>query len=318
MVDGDLRFQLMGGLGAWRIDPDGAATPLDLGGPQPRRLLAALLLSLGRPLSPDRLIELVWGEAPPASARGSLQAYISNLRRVLEPTRGPGQAPQVLVLRTGGYQLEVDASQVDTDAFECGVARGSAALAAGRPEAAIAPLAAALASAGPILPELGDVPFVRGAADRIEARRQTAFELLQTARVDAGALHDAIADLRGAVTADPRAERLWRLLALARYRSGDAAAAVATVHDARRALADATGLDLGPELRRLEADLLTQSPDLDRPPAPVRRPADGTAAPAPVHRPGSGRSGSGDRPRSCRRPAQRSFGQRTRHHHRQP
>lgn len=298
-MEPELRYRLLGGLAVGRVGADGQEVEADLGGPQPRRLLAALLLSLGQPISPDRLTHLVWGDEPPASARGSLQAYVSNLRRVLEPERRPGEASQRIVLRSGGYELLADRAELDVGGFERAADRGAAELAAGRPDAAAASLAEALAAWGPLLPELADVPFVRAEADRLEARRQTAFELLQTARVEIGAHHDAIADLMGAVTEHPRAERLWALLALARYRSGQPAAAIETVHQARRALRDTAGLDLGPELRRLEADLYAQAATLDATPTARVVPgpvvaADGTG-PAPV-RPAVRRP-------ACRRPA---------------
>lgn len=313
-MDATLHFQLMGGLAARRTAADGSATELDLGGPRPRRLLAALLLSLGQPLTVDRLIELVWDDEPPASARGSLQAYISNLRRQLEPSRLGGQAPQVLVLRPGGYQLLVDRSQLDTGAFEAAITSVDPAVAQADPSA----LAEVLDRWAPLLPELADAPFVRAAADRLDARRRTGFELLQSARLASGdhlAHLDAIADLRAAVIDDPRAERWWSLLALARYRSGDAAAAVATIHDARAALRAATGLDLGPELRQLEADLYAQSPTLDLAPAVTRSAAGpGTEARSSGTARRSSAAGA-ERPRGCRNGG-RVRTQRTRQHHR--
>ena len=261
-MESTVRFALLGGLSARRTERSGAEVEIDLGGPQQRRLLAALLLSLDRPLPPGRLIELVWALDPPASARGSLQAYISNLRRALQPGRRAGEPSQAIALRSGGYQLLVDRSQIDVGGFEAAVERGARELADRRPVAAVAVLADALASWAPLLPELADVPFVRAEADRLEAKRRSAFEQLQHARIDLGAHHDAIADLRRAVAEDPRDERLWGLLALARYRAGQPAAAVDTIASARTALRVA-GLELGPELRRLEADLYAQSPTLD-------------------------------------------------------
>ncbi|MCU1371947.1 MAG: embR 1 [Ilumatobacteraceae bacterium] len=256
----ELRFQLMGGLAAWRTAAAGPVE-LELGGPQPRRLLAALLLSLGQPLPPDRLIELVWGDGAPASARGSLQASISNLRRVLEPARPPARSPQVLVLRPGGYQLLVERSQVDVGRFEAEVTSAAADAAAGRPAAVVRRLEGAVDTGSVLLPELAEAAFVIAEAARLDARRATAFELLQTGRLALGRHHEAIADLRRRVALIPRAERLWALLAVARYRAGEPAEAIATIHAARSALADA-GLSLGPELRQLESDLFAQAPTL--------------------------------------------------------
>ena len=301
-MDGDLRFRLLGGLSARRVGSSGEVE-LDLGGPQPRRLLAALLLSLDQPLPPDRLIELVWGDAPPVSARGSLQAYVSNLRRALAPPGGDRRAP-VVALRPGGYQLLVERSQLDTGRFEAAVTEGSRAAAEGRSADAAQHLTTALATWAPLLPELADVPFVRCEAVRLDARRATAFELLQTARLATGDHHDAIADLRAAVAVDPRAERLWALLALARYRSGHPSGAIATVHAARTALREA-GLPLGPELRQLEADLFTQATELGAgvPSAQVAVTVVAEPVPAAHPVPAPSPDPSSARHRRCRRPA---------------
>lgn len=251
-----LRFQLLGGLRALRVT-GAVEAELDLGGPRPRRLLAALLLSAGRPLPLDRLVELVWGDDAPASARGSVQSYVSNLRRALGASSGRGGVGHPIVLRPGGYQLDVDRSRLDIGALEDVVAACRQGIAEGRPAAAIVELRRALEGWGALLPEMADLPFVRAEAARLDARRAEAFELLQTARLAVGEHHEAIADLRHGLELDPRAERLWALLALAQQRSGRPADAIATLHAAREALGEA-GLLPGPELRELEADLYAE------------------------------------------------------------
>ena len=58
---------------------------LQLGGPRQRALLAALLLHRGEVLNSDRLIDLIWGERPPATAAKTLQVYVSHLRTPSRP-----------------------------------------------------------------------------------------------------------------------------------------------------------------------------------------------------------------------------------------
>ena len=58
---------------------------IDLGTPRQRAVLAILLLNANHVVSLDRLIDELWGETPPGAATSSLQAYVSNLRRLLEP-----------------------------------------------------------------------------------------------------------------------------------------------------------------------------------------------------------------------------------------
>jgi DNA-binding SARP family transcriptional activator len=65
--------------------------PLVLGGAKQRALLAVLLLHAGQVVSADRLIDELWGEDPPQTARSVLQVYVANLRRILEPARTGGR-----------------------------------------------------------------------------------------------------------------------------------------------------------------------------------------------------------------------------------
>ncbi|MGZ4715352.1 MAG: AfsR/SARP family transcriptional regulator [Acidimicrobiales bacterium] len=100
--EGPLQFWLLGGLRATR---DGVA--LDLGRPKQRLVLTLLLLEAGRVLPAERLAQLLWGQDGPKE-RASLQAYLSNLRRILEPDRATTSASTVIVRRAPGYLLAVD------------------------------------------------------------------------------------------------------------------------------------------------------------------------------------------------------------------
>ena len=81
-------------------------------------VLAMLVAERGRVVSADRLIDQLWDGEPPASGAGSLQAYVSRLRRVLEPDRRPRGAATVLVSEGSGYALRLDPDAVDAWAFE--------------------------------------------------------------------------------------------------------------------------------------------------------------------------------------------------------
>jgi DNA-binding SARP family transcriptional activator len=85
----DNRYRLsFGYLGKLRAELDGGL--LDLGPRLQRQLLAILLIEAGRVVSVDRLVDLLWGDAAPSAAVASLQAYVSQLRRIFEPAR-PGR-----------------------------------------------------------------------------------------------------------------------------------------------------------------------------------------------------------------------------------
>src|SRR4051812_30828924 len=103
-------------LGTLEADVDGQS--VDLGGPRQRSVLALLLVARGEVVSVDRLIEDLWrGEAPPR-AMGALQAYVSNLRRALEPDRAPRAPAQHLVSAPPGYAVPCASDAVDAWHFE--------------------------------------------------------------------------------------------------------------------------------------------------------------------------------------------------------
>jgi DNA-binding SARP family transcriptional activator len=97
---------------------DAEGEPLDLGGPRQRAVLAMLFAAGGQIVSVERLVDGLWHGEAPARAVVSLQAYVSNLRRLLEPDR-PRRAPaRRLVTAAPGYALRLPAGTVDAGRFE--------------------------------------------------------------------------------------------------------------------------------------------------------------------------------------------------------
>lgn len=113
-----MEFRVLGSVEAWTH-----GVRVDLGGRQPRLVLAVLLLEPDRVVAVDRLIDLVWGQAPPRSARGTVQALVSRLRTAL---RRAG-APVELIGREPGYLLRVDPLAVDAHQFTALIAQARAA-----------------------------------------------------------------------------------------------------------------------------------------------------------------------------------------------
>src|SRR5688572_2584089 len=110
------RVMLMRVLGPFAVDVNGGAA--DLGGPRQRAVLALLLSAGGEVVSVDRMIDDLWrGEAPPR-AIASLQAYVSNLRRTLEPGRERRAPARVLISAPPGYAIRVPPDAVDAWRFE--------------------------------------------------------------------------------------------------------------------------------------------------------------------------------------------------------
>jgi DNA-binding SARP family transcriptional activator len=257
-LNSDLRFRLLGGLEATL-----GAARLDTGARKQRVVLAALLLAQGRTVMVTALTEAVWGARPPERADASLQSYVSTLRRMLEPERRPRAEPTVLVTHGAGYAIPVSRDQLDVTRFEDLVGEGRRLLAAQDLPAAAAKLRNALAMWAPLLPEFDGEDFAREEATRLASLNAVAVELSFQARLGLGEHQILLPDLEAATARDPLNEGLWGLLALARYRSGRQSDALAAVAECRRVLRDEIGVDPGPALRQLEADLLRQSPDLD-------------------------------------------------------
>ncbi len=246
---------------------------LDLGGPKQRAVLAALLVEANQVVSLDRLIDELWEDEPPPRATASLQAYISNLRRELEPDRVPRSPARVLVTRPPGYVLRVDRDDIDASRFQALHARGRGLLEGGKPAAALTALSDALSLwRGPALADLAAEPFAQVEATRLEELRLTAVESRLEAELACGRHAAVVPELESLVHTYRYRERLWELLMLALYRCGRQADALGGFQDARAILSEQLGIDPGPALQQLESDILRQSPSLDWHPPPAERP----------------------------------------------
>jgi DNA-binding SARP family transcriptional activator len=183
---------------------------LPLGGAKQRALLALLLLHRNEVVSTDRLIEGLWGEAPPATAAKVVQVYVSRLRKLLGPSAPDGGR---LVTRPPGYMLQLAPDELDLDRFEALVERAGRAMASGDAAAASAALGGALAMwRGPPLADLAFEPFAQAAAARLEEQRLAALESRIEADLALGRAPELIGELGALVGEHPLRERLRRSL----------------------------------------------------------------------------------------------------------
>ena len=260
---------------------------LDLGTPKQRALVAALALSAGRAVPVDTIVDLLWGDTPPAGVAGTLQAYVSGLRRVLEPDR-PSRAPAtVLVTVSPGYALRLAPGAVDAERFERVVdeehrrvqlvsGEGPPVLSADELGECVDRLDEALRLwRGTPYVELDDAPSAVAERTRLEELRLVALEDRAVAGLALGRHSTVAADLEVMTAAHPLRERLWGLRALALTRSGRQADALEVLREVREVLAGELGIEPGPELRELQTAVLRQDPSLEwvapphRPGAPV-------------------------------------------------
>jgi DNA-binding SARP family transcriptional activator len=262
-----------------------AGRPLALGRPKQRAVLAILLLNAGRAVSLDRLVDELWGQQAPPQALASVQAYVSHLRRLLEPERAAGAPARVLVNQPPGYRIAVHDDDLDAARFQALAVQGHALLEAGDAGRAAEALADALRLwRGPVLADFADAPFVQAERTRLAELRLTALEDRLSADLGIGRHALVVAELEQLTAEHPFRERLQAARMLALYRCGRQAEALQTYQRFGATLRDELGLDPGPALRNLERDILRQSAELDWTPgtgtgATAAGPTGGTARP---------------------------------------
>jgi predicted ATPase/DNA-binding SARP family transcriptional activator len=246
--------------------------PVAVGGPKPRALLAALLLTPGTVVSTDRLVMAVWGADPPRDAVGALRAYVSRLRAVL---------PERLRWRAPGYALDVADGELDAAEFHrlTGLARERAAV--GDHRAAVDLLDTALGLwRGEPLDEFDAADIDRdGRLAHLVDLRLAAVEERAAGLLALGRGRAVVGELAALVERHPDRETLAALLMHALYASGRQADALAVYQDLRRRLVEELGVEPSDATRALHRRVLEQDPTLapvetDR---PTNLPRRGTA-----------------------------------------
>ncbi|GAB2491579.1 BTAD domain-containing putative transcriptional regulator [Streptosporangium sandarakinum] len=254
--------------------------PVPLGGPRQRGVLALLVAARGQVVPVDRMIEDLWRGEPPARALMSLQAYVSNLRRLLEPGRPPRTPARLLVSAPPGYALRLPPGSVDAWRFEdlLDQARTDT-----DPRLARSRLAEALGLwQGPAFAEVADEPWAAAETARLNELRLVATELHVAAGLRNGDPAAVVPEAERLTRDEPLREEGWRLHALALWSSGRQADALATLRRARGILAEELGLDPGPDLTALEEAILTRRTDVLRAAVPPPPPAAPPPRPAPI------------------------------------
>ncbi|MEU9016725.1 BTAD domain-containing putative transcriptional regulator [Actinomadura sp. NPDC048394] len=256
-----MRFSLLGPLEVVR---DGR--PVPLGGVNQRAVLGYLLLHAGTVVSTGDLIRALWHDPVPPTARKMVQNAVAGVRRAL-----PADGSCALETASPGYLLRLDPGLIDVTRFRTLVERGRADFRAAAWEPAARRLREALALwRGPALADVLDSVTAWPELTALEEARLAALEDCLEAELALGRHHELIGEMTSLVDEEPARERLCGLLMLALYRGGRQREALAVYQDLRDVLRDGFGLDPGPELKRLERDILNQDPRLALTTAPAR------------------------------------------------
>jgi DNA-binding SARP family transcriptional activator len=245
-------------LGPLEVSVNGS--PVALGAPRQRAVLGALLLHANHVVTVDRLGQAVWWE-PPRSESSNLRSYVTGLRQHLTRAGIPAER---IGTRPSGYLMRVKPGELDLLVFERFAARGSQAVREGKLEAATAWLGDALRLwRGQPLEAVSQGPLLHAEAVRLEEWRLVVTERYIQARLASRQHGDLLPELRSLVAAHPLRERFWAQLMLALYRSGRQADALAAYAQVRTCLAEELGVDPGPDLQRLQAQILRSDPALE-------------------------------------------------------
>jgi DNA-binding SARP family transcriptional activator/DNA-binding beta-propeller fold protein YncE len=235
--------------------------PVPLGRLKERLVLAVLLLHANEFVSRERLIDELWGESPPATARKAVNVYVSQLRKAL--TRN-GRDP--IATADGGYRLEVDADELDLAHLRQLLASARERAAAGELDAAAKLLREALALwrgatlAGLLLESHG-----RGEVAQLDELRLTALMDRIDCDLALGRQEEVLGELHVLVGEHPLRERLRAQLMLALYRADRQADALDAYQQAREVLVEELGIEPSPALQRLQQAILRHDSSLETP-----------------------------------------------------
>ncbi|WP_081736217.1 AfsR/SARP family transcriptional regulator [Amycolatopsis orientalis] len=231
-----------------------AGVGLPLGPPQARRLFALLLIEAGQLVSCDRIIDELWGAAPPASAKVQVQGLISGLRRALRSPLGE----QPILTRGAAYLLDVRPEETDTGLFIRLAAEGRELLMRQCHHEAAQRLREALELwRGPVL---AGVPVAAEVITRWEDQRLSVLEDRIEAELGLGEHDRLVPELRDNLAAAPFRERTCGQLMIALARAGRTAEALDVYGKWRRGLVDELGIEPSPAIRALHGEILRDGP----------------------------------------------------------
>ncbi|WP_420081629.1 BTAD domain-containing putative transcriptional regulator [Streptomyces sp. JL4002] len=244
--------------------------PLRINGRRQATVLSMLVLYADRVVSVDTLVDAVWPDSPPATARNQIAICVATLRKTFKQAG----VTDLLVTSPPGYLLAKGEHRVDVQEFLERAEKGRDAARRGRAEEACTLFEEALSIwRGSALDE---TPGSRLEAEavRLEQMRLTLVEERAGLMLQLGRHRALTGELTELVARHPLREQCREHLMLALYRSGQRAEALDVFLNGRRLLTEQLGIEPGPGLRQLHDLILRDSPELTRPPAVV--------APAPT------------------------------------
>jgi DNA-binding NarL/FixJ family response regulator/DNA-binding SARP family transcriptional activator len=246
-------------LGPLEVVEDG--NPVALGTLKERLVLGVLLLHANEFVSRERLIDDLWGEAPPPTARKAVNVYVSQLRKALEHA---GADP--ITTASGGYRLQVEPDAVDASRVQRLVASAREHVAQGELGSAAEHFREALSLwRGPTLAGLQLESFGRDEVAQLDELRLAVLMDRIDCDLALGRHEQALGELNVLVREHPLRERLRGQQMLALYRADRQAEALDAYAEARRTLVGDLGIEPSEALQRLQQAILRHDPSLETP-----------------------------------------------------
>jgi DNA-binding SARP family transcriptional activator len=235
--------------------------PVALGTLKERLVLGVLLLHANEFVSRERLIDDLWGEAPPPTARKAVNVYVSQLRKALGR---PGRDP--IRTASGGYRLQVEPDAVDANRMQLLVGMGRECVAQGELELAAERFKEALSLwRGPTLAGLQLKSRGRDEVAQLDELRLAVLMDRIDCHLALGRQEEVLGELNVLVREHPLRERLRAQQMLALYRADRQAEALEAYGEARRTLVDDLGIEPSEALQRLQQAILRHDPSLETP-----------------------------------------------------
>lgn len=221
--------------------------------PRQRVVLGVLLVSAGRPVSAESLIDRLWGETPPATARVTVQNYVKRLRSSL--------GPDCIETTAEGYRMSLTVEELDLFRFDSHVDRALRATKSGEAREAVEHYREAVALwRGQPLPDLASAGWLESEVAALVESHVRVVEAWAESELEVGGAADVVGPLTELARRWPLRESLRALLIRALHGCGRTADALAEYTRARNALVEELAIDPGEQLRAAHRSVLLPAP----------------------------------------------------------
>jgi DNA-binding SARP family transcriptional activator len=242
-------------LGTLEVLEEGRALPLTAA--KPRQVLAMLAVNVDAMVSAEQLIDELWPDGPPTSAKTTVQTYVYQLRKLLDRSLDSARGNEVLITRPAGYVLAVPREGVDIVRFQQVREQGKAALQRGDASRAADLLRESLGLwRGPVLADVLRGPRLEGHTVYLEEQRMETLALRIEADLKAKRHWEIIGELRMLVSTHRLHEWIYVRLMQALHHSGRRGEALDVYRQLCRMLDDDLGLEPPPDAKQLQYQIL--------------------------------------------------------------